>query len=93
MILGTMEVTIKIYGCNSLKDKRSIIKHIVNILRNRFNISISETGHLDTFESSVISIACVSNSSTFINKQLTEIEKSLEKFPEILVVNIDSQVF
>ena len=92
MIIGTLFVELRLFGCKSLKNKRSIIKPLLSALRSKFNISVSEISKLDSLDTAVIGICCISNSTKFVNKQLSEIENHFEHLPDILVITIESQV-
>lgn len=73
MLIGIMEIEIYIYESNSLKEKRRVIKSLIERLRSRFNISISEIDDLDIWNKSTIGLSVVSNSSELINKSLSQI--------------------
>jgi uncharacterized protein YlxP (DUF503 family) len=73
MIVGVMTAQLCLQGITSLKGKRSIVKSLIGRLKSRFNISISEVGHLDSKSSAVIGIAVVSNDTQFIDKQFDAI--------------------
>ena len=74
---------------HSLKEKRSVVKSLIEKLRTRFNASIAETGYLDEWQRSCISIAMVSNSNRYLQKQLAHIEQHLLEVHEISIVNIE----
>ncbi|MDD2586466.1 MAG: DUF503 domain-containing protein [Syntrophomonadaceae bacterium] len=46
--------------CSSLKEKRKIIKSIIDRIRKRFNISISEVKYQDLWQRSIIGFTAVS---------------------------------
>ncbi len=73
MIVGVMTAQLYLHGVTSLKDKRKIVKSLIERLKNRFNISISEVGHNDIKTSAIIAIAVVSNDTQFVNKQLDKV--------------------
>ena len=68
-----MTAQLYLHGVTSLKDKRKIVKSLIERLKNRFNISISEVDHNDIKTSAIIAIAVVSNDTQFVNKQLDKI--------------------
>jgi uncharacterized protein YlxP (DUF503 family) len=68
-----MTAQLYLHGVTSLKDKRKIVKSLIERLKSRFNISISEVGHNDIKTSALIAIAVVSNDTQFVNKQLDKI--------------------
>ncbi len=68
-----MTTQLYLHGVISLKDKRKIVKSLIERLKNRFNISVSEVDHNDIKTSAIIAIAVVSNDTQFVNKQLDKI--------------------
>ena len=68
-----MTAQLYLHGVTSLKDKRKIVKSLIERLKNRFNISVSEVDHNDIKTSAIIAIAVVSNDTQFVNKQLDKI--------------------
>jgi len=73
---------------HSLKEKRSVVKRLSEKLRAKINASIAETGRLDEWQRSVISIAMVSNSSRYLQQQLARVEQQLLEVHEISVIKI-----
>ena len=61
MIVGNCSLKLTLYESNSLKEKRHIIKSLIGKLQSRFNISIAEVDLNDSWKSSVIGFACVTN--------------------------------
>jgi len=77
-MISVCQVEIYIYESNSLKDKRRILKSIIDKLKFKYNITIAETDYNEKWNRSVITFAAVSNSGKFsdkiINKVLSRIE-------------------
>lgn len=82
MIVSTL--TIKIYAptCHSLKDKRMIVKSLLQKARNKFNISIAEIEEQDYHQTIVIGAACVSTSRVQANAVLDEVMRFIENNTE-----------
>ncbi|TVR22269.1 MAG: DUF503 domain-containing protein [Anaerolineaceae bacterium] len=73
---------------NSLKEKRSVIKPILNRLPQKFNVACSEIDHQDVWRSSQIAVVCVSNSSRHVRDVLQSSIDWLESnFPDVLITN------
>lgn len=89
MNVGICSLEIFIYDVNSLKEKRSVIKSLINKSKNKFNISIAEVGDNDKWNRSIIGFSCVSNDRILIDKVIeSEIKFILGNFPvEILNTN------
>jgi uncharacterized protein YlxP (DUF503 family) len=75
MFTGLMIVKMHLHGLNSLKDKRSIVKSLIERLKARFNVSVAEVGDNDSRSGAVIGIAVVSNDKTHAAQQLDVIER------------------
>jgi uncharacterized protein YlxP (DUF503 family) len=73
MITGVMKAQLYLHGVTSLKDKRRIVKSVIERLKSRFNVSVSEVDHNDVKTSAVIAMAVVSNDTRFVNQQLDKI--------------------
>ena len=50
MIVGAAIVEIRVHGSQSLKQKRGVVRSIVQRVRNRFNVSVAEVGGQDTWQ-------------------------------------------
>jgi uncharacterized protein YlxP (DUF503 family) len=73
MITGIMTAQLHLFGIGSLKEKRSIIKSLVERLKSRFNISVAEVDFNDSKVKAMVGIAIVSNDSRFIGQQFDKI--------------------
>ena len=59
----------------SLKQKRSVVKSLIDRLRARFNASVAETGYLEEWQRAVIAISLVSNNKRYLQQQIGLIEQ------------------
>ncbi len=78
MIIGACSVELMIYESNSLKDKRQVIKSIIGKIQSRFNVSIAEVDLNDTWRSSQIGFACVTNDSMHASQVISNVLKFIE---------------
>lgn len=58
MVIGVIAWELEIFGCRSLKDKRSVVRSLKDRLHDRFNVSVAETGHHDLWQRAELT-ACV----------------------------------
>ena len=61
MIIGTCKVYLSADWVSSLKEKRSILKSLIERSKHKFNISIAEIEQMDSHKHIVIGFACVTN--------------------------------
>ncbi|GFP77488.1 MULTISPECIES: DUF503 domain-containing protein [Clostridium] len=92
MIIGTAEVTIRIPWAKSLKEKRMVAKSLIQRVKNKFNVSISEVEHQDNHKLLVLGIATVSNSSSHANNSLNEVVDFIYDNTEAEVEDINIEI-
>ena len=92
MTVGILQVEIQLPGTHSLKDKRSIIKHIKNQSRKKFNVSISETGLMDNFRRSLLAIATISSSRDIAHNILEKAENFIELNFGVIITDVKMEL-
>lgn len=92
MIIGIMEIELYIYEANSLKEKRRVIKSLIERLKSRYNISIAEISLCDTWNKSIIGLGIVSNSSTQINKVLSKVFEFIENDTRVEIIKHNIEI-
>ena len=70
MHIGILSITINLHAIASLKDKRKIVKSVVERLHSRFHCAAAEIEAQDSKRIAKISVAVVSNDGAFLNRQL-----------------------
>ena len=73
-----VNIIFRLYEVYSLKEKRSIKRKVIERIKNKFNISIAETGSMDSLTTLEISFSEVSNDY----KHLDEIYQNVINFIE-----------
>jgi uncharacterized protein YlxP (DUF503 family) len=90
--VGVLTVQVLLAEGSSLKDKRRVLKSLLQRIRQRFNISAAEVGDLDKWRSSVLGFAVVSNDGTQCNRVLDSVLDALEAEPEIEVGGMELEI-
>jgi uncharacterized protein YlxP (DUF503 family) len=70
MIVGAAVVELHVHGSQSLKEKRGVVRSLVQRLRNRFNVSVAEIGGQDTWQRAVLGIASTGSDRSYVRGQL-----------------------
>ena len=68
MTIALVTVTLRL-PTRTLKEKRSIVKSVVERLRQRFNAAVAEVDSLDDAATAVVAAVCVSNSARHAGEQ------------------------
>ena len=86
MTVGVLTVSIEIPQSGSLKDKRQVLRSLLDGLRNKFNVSAAELDRLDSWNYSTIGVAVISNDKVFANRVLDNVARRIESNPRITIL-------
>lgn len=64
MVVGVVRLELALPGNGSLKEKRRVLKGLVDRLRHKFNVSVAEVGYQDAHQRATLAAACVSSDRT-----------------------------
>lgn len=87
MHAAVLSVDIVIASSHSLKEKRSVVKHLVESARRRFSVSASEVAHHDRWGRSQIGFAAVAADVRHVEDVLDKVERFIWSHPEIEVTS------
>lgn len=91
--IGFCELDLYLPGMTSLKQKRSIVKSMLTKMRNQFNVSAAEVGQLDSWQSSVIAITTVSNSTKHLHQTIQKVIAWIEsRYPDVYITNHETEI-
>lgn len=91
MPVGIMRIEIYFEYSHSLKEKRSIMKKIINRLREKFNISVAEVDYQDKWQRSLFALACVGSDFGVVNKTLENASDFVEENFDGEIVSVDKE--
>ena len=94
MWVGTLQLNMQLPGCQSRKEKRSIVRSLVESSRARFNVACAEVGHLDRHDSTQIGVAAVANQRAFVQQVLEKVEAAmLARQPEVEIGSRECEIY
>ena len=79
MNIGVCRVDLELPASQSLKDKRRVVRSIVERVKNRFNVSIAEVDNNDSWQMATLGITCVSNDSRHVNEMLSRVVQFIQR--------------
>lgn len=89
MHAAALRVELYLRECRSLKTKRSIVRPIVEGLRKRHRVAVSEVDHQDVRQRATLGVATVAASHSHLVEMLDEVERFVWSFPEVEVLSVD----
>jgi uncharacterized protein len=93
MIVGISVFELHLPASRSLKDKRRVVKSMIDRVHQRFRVSIAETGHHDLHQRAEIAIAVVvAGGEREMEKLMDEIRNLVESDPEVYLTLWDPQI-
>ena len=78
MVIGICHLELFLHDNFSLKGKRQVLQSIVQRVRRRFNISISEVDAQDLWQRAVLGICAVGNDRQRVNSTLDQVITFIE---------------
>ena len=85
MIIGTLRVRLHLTDATSLKSKRFILKGLKERLRRKFNLSCTEIGEKDLWQSAELAFAVVGDDRRHLNAILDQVLNQLNDVPSLEV--------
>ncbi len=79
MLVGVCRLEIFVPESSSLKSKRFVLNSIKKRIRNKFNVSVAEVDNNDKWQRISLGISMVSNERKFIDMNVEEILKLIER--------------
>ena len=90
VVLGTVEIHLPDVG--SLKGKRHALKGLKQKLRQRFEISVAEVDHQDSWQRATLALACVSGDSRHANEVISKAMDFLEDNVDGYVTDVHLEI-
>lgn len=92
MYIGACVLTFHAAYVNSLKEKRMILKSIIEKTRHKFNVSIAEVDTQEEHKILTIGFACVSNEKRHIDSMLEHIIHFMEMHTEAELISVEKEL-
>ena len=93
MIIASCLLTLELADVFSLKEKRSIVKSVVNRLSHKFNVAVAEVDHQDVWGTAVIALVTVGNDAAHLHSQLQKAVIWLEQHrPDVPIADYQIEI-
>ncbi len=92
MVVSLSIFELHLPAARSLKQKRKVVKSLIERVHRRFRVSIAETDHHDLHQRSEIAIAAVAISPTQGQRLMDSIRELIDSEPEAMLTHWDPQL-
>lgn len=87
MFAGLVSVDIRIPGVRSLKEKRSIVKSLIERLRRDLRCSVAEVGYTDSYQRSLLGVAVASGSAGGARSVAEQVERVVARELRVEIIS------
>jgi uncharacterized protein YlxP (DUF503 family) len=87
MHVASLTIELHLPSVHSLKEKRSVLRPIVEGSRRRFAVAAAEVGRQDAWQLATVGVAAVSSSPAHAREVLDAVERFVWSFPEVEVTS------
>jgi len=89
--VAVVQLELHIPTSRSLKEKRAVLRPIVEGIRHRFQISVAEVGYQDKWQRALIGMAVVSDSYGHAVEVVDNVERWVWSKPDVEVTRFDTE--
>ncbi len=82
-----LTIELRLPGAHSLKDKRAVVKTVLDGARRRYQVAAAETGHHDKWQRAEVGFAAVSGTQGQAERVVDQVERFVWSFPEVEVLS------
>ncbi len=93
MIIGACKIYMTAEWVNSLKEKRMVVKSIIEKTKHKFNVSVAEVDKQDIHKSIVIGFACVTNEVRHADEVIQNVLNYIEDNTDAVIDDVEREIF
>ncbi|MGH9298556.1 MAG: DUF503 domain-containing protein [Acidimicrobiales bacterium] len=86
-MIGALVVDVRLPAAHSLKEKRALVRPIIDVSRSRFRVAIAETDYQDQHQRAGLEVAAVASAHHVVTEMLDSVERLIWSAPGIEVIS------
>lgn len=86
MLVALSAFDLRIPGCTSLKEKRSVVKGLTRGIRGKFNVAVAEVDHQEQWQRTTIAVSAVAGEGYHLKKVAHEVERFVQRQPAVEII-------
>ena len=92
MLVGRCWMELEIAESHSLKDKRRVVKSLIDQVRQRFNVSIAEVDRQDSWTRSTMGVCWVANERRFLDQALARVVQFVQRDARLTLLDYGMEI-
>ena len=93
MHIASLRVELEITDGLTLKDKRQVVRSLLDRLRGRFNVSAAEVGDNDSVRYAELAAVAVANDRVFLDRMMAKVLDLIESEPRAVLLEQELEFF
>ena len=93
MIVACLRIRLHLPDCNSLKQKRFVLKSLKDRLRGKFNVALCEYGSQDKWQMTDLGIVTATTDKRGADRALQAVINYLENDRRVVLVDIERETY
>ncbi|MGQ9558458.1 MAG: DUF503 domain-containing protein [Desulfurispora sp.] len=89
MAVGALELDLHIYNSRSLKDKRRVIKGLLERLYQRYRVAVAEVDRQDSWQSARLAVAAVAGEYGHVDQVLEAVLQHIRSCPDVEIRHME----
>jgi len=91
-VIGVCKLDLRIPENHSLKEKRHVLRKLIDRVRTRFNVAIAEVGDNDLWQRAQMGFCTVGNDRRHINSSLDKVIYFIEQMNLVEMVHTEIEI-
>lgn len=92
MVVGILKVELRVSEANSLKDKRRILKSLLDKIKIRFNVSIAEVEKQNAWQFATLGISAVSTTTSHVHQTFEAVLRFIEGSGMVELLDVQMEI-
>ena len=88
MVVALLTVELHLYGSQSLKDKRMVLRRLKDRLK-KFNVGVAEVDHQDLWQRAALAVVTVSTDQAHADRELAAVADEIERVEPGLITRTE----
>ncbi|HVB07134.1 MAG TPA: DUF503 domain-containing protein [Acidimicrobiales bacterium] len=86
MPTACLTLDLRLPAAMTLKDKRQVLRHLLDTARSRYRVAAAELDHQDLHQRALLGFAAVAADAAHVEEVLDEVERFVWSHPELEVI-------
>jgi uncharacterized protein YlxP (DUF503 family) len=91
MVIGVLQLDLRLHGPQNLKQKRGVLQKLLARCRNRFPVSCAEVGSQDLWQRALLGFAVVNSSEQVAAAILSRLEEDVLASGDVDLINAETE--